>query len=271
MESVPCRQYLRNLQAECLIGGYLKCPPGWRDIGYTPDYNKFYFIRDGECELVIGEQVIRPRPGQLVLMPAGVKQSYYHISDRYVEKYWCHFTADIGGMRLFDVIRTEPVVEADDCPRLESLFTRLLRSHSGRTVTSLLTEKAALLELIAYYIDHSHAVFRPDFQGGSADFLPVLEYIERHLRQDISVDTLARIAHLHPNYFISSFKNHFGCPPKQYIRKLRIEKAKSLLRTTDEPVSMIAGATGFGDLFYFSRIFKKETGFSPTTFRGYRI
>ena len=269
MGDMALRQYLGNLHVEYLMGGYLKCPADWRDIDYTPEYDKFYFIRGGECELVIGGRVIRPRPGQLVLMPAGVRQSYYQVSDNLVEKYWCHFTAGIGDVSLFELLDSPLVVEVDDCGRLEEIFRRLLAAHCSHTVPAVLEERAALLELIARYLALAHATLRAP--GTKLDFRPVLRYIELHLREDIPVSTLARIAGLHPHYFISRFKSHFGCPPIRYIRRRRLENAKNLLRATDLPVGEVGDASGFRDPFYFSRFFKKETGFSPTSFRQYHL
>lgn len=265
-------RYLNNIQAEYIMGGYLKCRRDWCDYDYTPSYNKFYFIRGGECELVIGERVIRPKAGQLILMPAGVKQSYYNISDNCVEKYWCHFYADLNGTNLFDVVKTDYCVDIDDCASLERLFSTLLRTGAGETVASIFACKGALLDIIARFIEKSGADrVEPFHREGAPDFTPVLSFIEHNLGRNITVSSLAEIMHLHPNYFISTFKSHFGCPPKRYIMKIRIEKAKKLLRTTDDPVSEVACAIGINDIFYFSRIFKKETGFSPSTFRGYRI
>lgn len=269
MDDMALRQYLGNLRAEYLMGGYLRCPADWKDIDYTPDYHKFYFIRGGECELVVGGQVIRPKPGELVLMPAGVRQSYYQISDRLVEKFWCHFHAEIGGVSLFELLEAPLVANVDDCPGLESVFRRLLAAHAAGSVPAALEEQAALRELIARYLALSHAVLRAP--GVKPDFRAVLRYIELHLREDIPVAALAAIAGLHPHYFISRFKSHFGCPPMQYIRRRRLETARVLLRTTALPVGDVADACGFGDPFYFSRLFKKATGFSPSSFREYRL
>ncbi len=269
MDSLAMRQYLGNLQVEYRMGGFLRCPPGWQDIDYTPDYHKFYFIRDGECELVIGGQVIRPKPGEMVLMPAGVQQSYYLVSNNRVEKFWCHFTAAIGGVSLFDLFESRPVVRVADCAGMEALFRRLFAAHGSDSVSAVLEERAALLELIARYLTLSQAALRP--AGEEIDFRPVLRYIELHLRQDIPVADLAGIVSLHPRYFISRFKSRFGCPPKQYIGRRRMENAKTLLQTTDLPVGAVADACGFTDPFYFSRLFKRVTGFSPTDFRSLRL
>lgn len=58
-----------------------------------------------------------------------------------------------------------------------------------------------------------------------------------------------------------------GIGPSEYIRSFRMAKAKQLLATTDMPIGAIARECGFANYNYFSRLFKQETGFSPTNDR----
>ncbi len=69
-----------------------------------------------------------PEPGDIFLMPAGVRQSYYAISDNRYTKYWCHFTAQCGGIRLFDAIRTPFCVRVSNPERMKECFSRLVFS-----------------------------------------------------------------------------------------------------------------------------------------------
>ncbi|MDG0791511.1 AraC family ligand binding domain-containing protein [Cohnella ginsengisoli] len=99
------QMYLSNLQVNVTALGFNPVWSDWRGIDYTPDYNKFYFITDGEGWLKIGDRELYPKPGQLALMPEGVRQSYSAINDKPYTKFWCHFTAKIGTINLFDLIR----------------------------------------------------------------------------------------------------------------------------------------------------------------------
>ena len=92
-------------------------------------------------------------------------------------------------------------------------------------------------------------------------------YIESHLAEEITLEDLAAIVHFHPNYFISFFRRYFGMPPLKYVSAARLERAKLLLRTTQDSVASIAEQTGFHGLYHFSRRFKEYTGFSPSDFR----
>jgi len=95
----------------------------------------------------------------------------------------------------------------------------------------------------------------------------VLEYVEENLETKISIATLASICHLSPHRFNSLFKEIMGCPPHQYLLKMRLQKAMQLLSSSNAPVSDIAKCLGFFDQPHFTRLFKTATGLNPTQYR----
>ncbi len=262
------KDFLDNLQINILISAYTHCWEEWAEFDYITGYNKFYFICDGEGLIKIGNQEYYPQKGQLVLMPAGVLQSYSAINRNTFKKYWCHFTAKVGDMNLFDFIEVPYVIDVDDRERLKKLFEELISLHEDGELHKILREKAIMTELIAYFIEKA-GVQKLKFAGNStAEKLNnVLKYIQEHISENITVENLANSVHFHPNYFTNIFKKYIGMPPIQYINKMRIERAKYLLRTTDSQINEIALKTGFCDGYYFSKAFKSYTGYSPSDFR----
>jgi len=69
------------------------------------------------------------------------------------------------------------------------------------------------------------------------------------------------------NYLTNCFQKEIGVSPLAYANRYRIHRAKNLLSDTKQSVTEIAIAVGFTDLAHFSRVFRKETGFSPTEYR----
>lgn len=261
--------FISNLRISVITGAYTLCPVNWRDVDYIPDYNKFYFIEDGEGWLKIGGREYRPKPGQLFLMPAGVLQSYSTVGSHPFEKYWCHFAAKIGDINLFDVLEIPHFVDVEDREEMAALFQRLIAEHEGSGLSACLRVKSALLEIIARYLRLA-GVQELKFKRLSAlhDFNIVLAYIQEHIHQELSAGELANRFHYNPNYFTRLFRKYTGLAPTQYVNKTRLEKAKTLLRTSDMMISDVASVTGFGDIFYFSKSFKRYTGFSPTDYRA---
>jgi AraC family transcriptional regulator len=94
----------------------------------------------------------------------------------------------------------------------------------------------------------------------------VTEYIEQHLAEHVSLDTLAGLAGLSRFYFCRAFKQSLGVPPHRYHNNQRIEQAKTLLAKHEFSVTEIGFQVGFSDTSSFSAAFRKATGQTPTAF-----
>jgi len=92
-------------------------------------------------------------------------------------------------------------------------------------------------------------------------------YIEEHYKEDISRDEIAQFAYVTPNYLSKRFHEQTGMSLREYINRLRVEEAKRLLLSTNNPISTIALDMGFGNISYFSTVFRKITGLSPNEYR----
>jgi AraC-like DNA-binding protein len=82
------------------------------------------------------------------------------------------------------------------------------------------------------------------------------------------VSRLAGVSGVSAAHFARSFKEAFGVPPHRYLLTRRIERAKALLRDTDQPIIDIAFQTGWSSLGTFGRIFRDITGESPSELRA---
>ncbi len=92
-------------------------------------------------------------------------------------------------------------------------------------------------------------------------------YLSRHYSEKISLEDVSRELYFSAAYCESEFKKYMGKSIIQHLIDLRIEEAKKLLADTSMSCSGIAAVVGFDDANYFSRIFKKRTGYSPLRYR----
>ncbi len=92
-------------------------------------------------------------------------------------------------------------------------------------------------------------------------------YIRSHYRRPITVDEVAGMIHLTPNYFSEYFKKQTGVKFSAYVQKLRLEFAVSLLKMSDLSIKQVADESGFNSAAYFSNAFKDYFGVSPEQFR----
>ncbi|WP_181907364.1 helix-turn-helix domain-containing protein [Cohnella lupini] len=259
---------LHNLQIDVTAAYRTQCTPEWRNLDHSPDYNKFYFILEGEGWVRVEEQTIHPRPGQLFFAPAYTNQGYSAVNDNAFLKYWCHFTTRAGAFDLFQWIGVPYCIDIHDKERVSRLFERLVEPQGSSALVTLIRQKSVMLEILATYLEHV-PVQVLQHRSEEINRLNVIhDYVDKHLHLSISVDELASLLHLHPNYFIAYFKKRFGVSPHKYVNRKRAEKAKTLLMTTALSIKEISALTGFPDTNHFTKFFRKETGFSPTEFRG---
>ncbi|OKP72291.1 hypothetical protein A3842_22835 [Paenibacillus sp. P3E] len=93
-------------------------------------------------------------------------------------------------------------------------------------------------------------------------------YIHRNYLQDLTLEKVSSLFFMNSSYLSFLFKEKTGENFTDFINKLRIEHAKTLLKTTDDKVYIIAGALGFDNEKYFFRLFKKSTGLTPEAYRN---
>ncbi len=100
-----------------------------------------------------------------------------------------------------------------------------------------------------------------------ADVSKIITYLNTHYAETLEVTEIAEQLHLSHSRLIALFKKFESVTPKQYIINLRIRKARELLENSSLSISEIAAKVGYHNALYFSRIFKKNTGISPTLYR----
>lgn len=101
--------------------------------------------------------------------------------------------------------------------------------------------------------------------------LNVQKYIKENLDKRLSLNDVADIFCFSPNYLSQLFTKTAGCSFVEYITAMRVEKAKQLLLQNDAKIYEIAESLGFESAFYFSKVFKKTTGFSPREFQHQKL
>ena len=102
----------------------------------------------------------------------------------------------------------------------------------------------------------------------SANVRRALDYIDQHYTEDIGVEQVAGAIGKTPNYFSSIFKQEVGIAFREYLNRYRIDRAREMIDQSDLLIYEIAEKVGYKDYTYFSQVFKKLTGKSPTSLRG---
>ncbi|WP_018923964.1 helix-turn-helix domain-containing protein [Salsuginibacillus kocurii] len=94
-----------------------------------------------------------------------------------------------------------------------------------------------------------------------------LTYIYQHLYEELTLEKLAEVANLHPSYLSTTFKLEVGQTLIEYVHQEKIEEAKKLLHLTEHSIPEIAAMLSFHDQSYFTKIFKRSAGMTPSVYR----
>lgn len=235
----------------------------------SADCTKLLFVTAGEGTLVTEEGEEALRPGNCALILQGTAHTLKARHGSALVFKWCHFRAMYRDRSVYKKLGLPLVVN----PRSEEaggLIDKIIRSLPREGIAPKLRAKGALLELLGLYLE-----CLPEFEHGEREapesqemekIETVLRYIDEHLQDNLTVEELARLVYLHPNYFIVFFKSMLGCSPIQYVNNKRMEMARRLLLDPNCSVSDVANRIGM-KIYYFSRMFKTHTGLTPSRYR----
>lgn len=272
-ERILQRQFAQ-IDPEVIMAAYSE-----REIGRTTDrdstdYYRFVYVIEGKAVVHMYGKTYQVEPKRLYLVRPKTTEVYETIVHQKVKAYWCHFRADTNHFKYIKMLR-QPfafTVPIDDDKQVIGLLAQMMEAKVQESMTSHLQLKAAVLQLLSFYIDHSAVRMSKDpyFESmeGGEKWADVIAYIEKNLHQNIQIEDLAKVAYLHPNYLITSFKTIMGCSPIQYVTERRLEMAKKLLKETDLPISEIAAKVGMLN-HYLPRLLKRQTGITPKQYRRY--
>ncbi|MBD1845406.1 helix-turn-helix transcriptional regulator [Cyanobacteria bacterium FACHB-63] len=204
--------------------------------------------------------------GNMVLVPAGIG----------CQSRWF----DWGGVMFFgfDSIKIAQAVEGIDLTELLpqfalndplvyqiglSLKTVLERDQVASRLYAESLSNALIVHLLQHYSAQRLSI--RDYANGlsQARLRCVLDYIQVHLDQDLSLGELAAIAKMSPHYFLQLFKQSTGVTPHQFVIRARVERAKELLIAGRLPIAEVAKQVGFVDQSHLHRHCKKLLGITP--------
>ena len=262
------RLLLQKVTLPVITAGFETVGADWKCEPHVASAGRMYWILDGEGWVEVDGCRYYPPPGSLVIMPRGATHAYSAISANTFTMYWCRFKAKLGDTDsdLFRLYSFPVFLKMKDKARVTKLFEQLHYHFWHRRPTSPFMLKAAMFEIMSMYLDQAMNEDLPIVPEQPDTIKRIIRYIEQNLSRRIAIKELAQLAHYHPNYFIRYFRSTLGASPAQYIRHLRMEKAKTLLLSTSLPVARIAEQVGFQHS-KFTTMFKQHTGFSPNEFR----
>lgn len=230
------------------------------------DYQLLYVSRGKAC-FRFEDREREVGAGNMVLYRPGEAQHYCYYAKDAPEVCWIHFS----GSEASDILDKIGFSSSHilGC-KVSSNYPELFR----RITLELQLKRPCFEEYLCLYLRQLFVEIQRNRSEASSDhFLNQEEmeasvhYFNESFSQEIRIDEYAKNRHMSVCWFIRCFKRYMGMTPMQYITSIRINKAKDLLKNTDFSIQEISSLVGYENPLYFSRIFKKQTGRSPSGYR----
>lgn len=229
-------------------------------------FNVFEFVKAGSIHIEANGREYVARPGDVYVLKRGLNVKYYSGPGEQIEKIWFNMRGRLID-NLFDAYCLSDEVIISHCDienEIAKIHTALQSSDSTSVVTCKL---AAYIHEIIMKISLANHTIDLSFNPGSTVADKLKEYLDARIYYKTTLGSIAKRLQTTEKYLIRVFREKYGDTPYAYLMHKRIEAAKELLCITELSVKEIAAKLAFSDSNYFSRTFKKYTGFSPVEFR----
>lgn len=256
----PCDGYQPFVLILC---GYSYCDTNYVIRRPRSNLTCVEYILDGTGTVHANGQVYHPEKGDFYMLHQGDDQYYYADRDRPWTKVWFNITGELVtklvseyGLRNMNYVRGLNLL-----PLFEQMVALTKRAAASEDIYD-----EALLIFIRILQRVSRSL-RSSRETISPDALHLKEYIHRNIRRNISTQELAQVIYRSESQATRIFKKAFSVTPCEYILRLKMETARQLLLNTNLRIIDISARLGFTDEHYFSKCFKRKTGFSPREYR----
>ena len=241
--------------------------PTWRPRGRR-DFQLIY-VASGKAHFHFGEEERIVTAGHVVLYRPKEPQKYEYYGKDQTQVFWVHFTGNnvTNILRSYGITDNKKVFYCGSSLDNQNLFRKM--------INELQMSKENYAEMLEMYLRQIFITMQRAFIGTikkeKARVVDKIEkatvYFNENYSQEINIDEYAEQMHVSVSWFIRNFRESTGLTPMQYILSKRIYNAEILLQDPSYNVSEISRVVGYDNPLYFSRIFKKAKGLSPSEYR----
>lgn len=242
---------------------------------------EFTLITQGDCRYQIDLVDYEVKEGDLIFVPPLMLHSiaWGSSAEIYSETYVFHLnflggnSTDICSTRYLTPIMNQefsmPYLITPAHPAYASLrkiFGQIVSLYDEALVGYELALKSLFLQAVFLLLQYGERITSADTGTPSDKLKNVLDYIELHFAENISVSDLAKLCYFSDYHFMRFFKKHMNMTCVEYINNLRLEKAVELFEQGNTEILDVSLSVGFHNLSYFYRVFKKKYRVTPLSF-----
>lgn len=227
------------------------------------------FCADGEGWVENGDGRWRMTRGSAVLLQPFEPHSYKSESKRPWSLYWVHFNGRMA-QEYHDMLSVRgwrSIMSIPSDVRLIQYFEQILNIyHEGHAYHLLVQASGRLHQLLGTIRSLADQSRKPPDQVETR-IKHAIEVMKANPGSNMTIQEFAAAANMSPMYFAVKFREHTKQSPRSFFTKVKIDTASKLLATTSMKIDAIAREVGYNDAFYFSRVFKRTVGQTPSGYR----
>lgn len=233
-------------------------------------FHTFSLISEGAVRTTAEGRTCLARSGDVMIHKANLPFSVY--ADKPGTHMYINLALNVmDHVDFFQLSHFPKVITLRNPSQYQQTFLTLKsvwnRSEDGlRDMQSTMLTFQLLFEIIES-IRTGHSMPAGQEQYAEDRFAQVIPYIEKNLKQRITREQLAKIAHLNPVYFSRQFQKVYGITPMSMVNRLRMKRALQMLENPTYTIEFIALECGFYDAPYFIRMFQQAYKMTPGAFR----
>jgi len=244
-------------------------PAGLPEHIHEDDYEICYVVQ-GELHWWVNDKTyIVKRGDYFVTKPSEPHGGVNGVMQR-CEIYWIQFNGRHIQQALLDGFSSINHRAFPASQSMSSVFYRLMDEQQNTKPYAALLSHVTVHEILIDLV-RSYQAFIDELNRRSVGYTPEiansLQWIEEHLAEKLTVSLIAATVGMSASYFQKRFLTEVGMPPAEYWTQQRIKHAKQLLEQNDQSISDIAFLLGFASSQYFSTVFKKYTGLTPSQYQ----
>ncbi|MDE3178170.1 MAG: helix-turn-helix transcriptional regulator [Acidobacteriota bacterium] len=256
---------LKRMEGEGLRLSEISYGPNLKNSPHSHEYAYLCVTLNGNATQFCDGRVRSAKPWTVMYHPAGEVHS-----DQFHDWGARELNIEMAPWRLANLRRRSPYADSGvdvNGGKPEWLATRLYGEFRLMDELSPMAIEGLTLELMAEMLRQS--------SRGGVTRIPLWlrqaqDLIHERFLDRLTLSDLAQTVGVHPVHFAREFHRHVGCTLGQRVRRLRIERACSLLNQTKAPLAEIALNTGFSDQSQFSKTFRAVTGVTPSEYRQFK-
>lgn len=238
----------------------------WQSIRHSHPFAELFYVKSGKGSFLIENQRFPIAKGQLVIINPGVEHTEVSLESAPLE----YISLGVEDLQFaFKNNANHFLINCMNIPKNLSFYFSAILEEAEQQISGYETICQNLLEILTLHLlRHTNSAFEivPP-RSTNRECARIRRYIDTNYQDDITLDTLANLAHLNKYYFVHAFTKIYGQSPMNYLTGRRIQVSQDLLKSSDYSISEIARMAGFSSSSYFSQCFRKYCKMTAQAYR----